>query len=86
MSHDAIAQGGTYDFQRDVPNEKFYDAYVRAANYAVGVYMAGAGYSLPSTLFLAKLYALKNSTNYNAQDQEHWIKRGWADGKSGVWR
>jgi hypothetical protein len=86
MGHDAIAQGGTYDFQRDAPNEKFYDAYVRAANYAVGVYMAGAGYSLPSTLFLAKLYALKNSTNYNTQDQEHWIKHGWADGKSGVWR
>lgn len=39
----AIAQEGTYDFQRDVPRQKFYDPYVPAANYAVGVYMAGAG-------------------------------------------
>jgi hypothetical protein len=82
----AIAQGGTYDFQRDVIQQKFYYPYVHAANYAVGVYMAGAGYSLPATLFFAKLYALRNSSNYDAQDQLGWIKRGWRDGKAGIWK
>ncbi len=82
----AIGQEGTYDFQRDVVNQKFYQAYTPAANYAVGVYMAGAGYALDITLALAKLYALQNSSNYGAQDQLGWIKRGWRDGKSGRWR
>lgn len=39
----ALHHGGTYDFQRDVPRLKLYHAYIPAANYAVGVYMAGAG-------------------------------------------
>ena len=75
----AIAQEGTYDFQRDVAQQRFFDAYVHASNYAVGVYMAGAGYSLEATRSLAKLYALRNSKNYKSQDQL--IKRGWKDGK-----
>lgn len=85
-AHVAIAQEGTYDFQRDVAQQKFFDAYVHASNYAVGVYMAGAGYSLEATRTLAKLYALRNSKNYNSQDQLNWIKRGWKDGKAGVWK
>jgi hypothetical protein len=82
----AIGQEGTYDFQRDVANQKFYQAYTPAANYAVGVYMAGAGYTLDTTLELAKLYALRNSRNYGTEDQLEWIKRGWHDAKSGRWR
>jgi hypothetical protein len=82
----AIAQGGTFDFQRDVSQQKFYHPYVHAANYAVGVYMAGAGYSLPVTLALAKLYAFGNSSNYDVQDREDWIRRGWNDANSGRWR
>ena len=42
LAHAAIAQEGMYDFQRDVAEQKFIDAYVHASNYAVGVYMAGA--------------------------------------------
>jgi hypothetical protein len=42
----AIAQGGQFDFQRDTAALKLYKAYIPAANYAVGVYMAGAGYTL----------------------------------------
>jgi hypothetical protein len=41
---------GTYDFQRD--NGSFYSAYTNASNYAVGVYMAGAGYSRTTQPFL----------------------------------
>jgi hypothetical protein len=81
-----IGQGGTYDFQRDVPNLKFYHAYTNSANYAVGVYMAGAGYALSVTLLLAKYYAWEHSANYNVQDREKWITRGWEDGNAGVWR
>ncbi|MGH7047876.1 MAG: hypothetical protein ACREE2_15970 [Stellaceae bacterium] len=86
QGHAAIAQGGTYDFQRDVKQQKFYDYHTPAANYAVGVYMSGAGYSLSATLIFAKLYALRNSSNYDAQDQLGWIRRGWNDGEAGVWR
>jgi len=35
---------------------------------------------------LAKLYALRYSSNYHAQDQLGWIQRGWQDGKAGVWK
>jgi hypothetical protein len=84
--HDAIAQGGAYDFQRDVPHLKFYEAYEHASNYAVGVYMAGAGYSLQLTYLIAKYYALRHSSNYDAQDREQWIRRGWNDAKSGRWQ
>jgi len=57
----ALHQGGTYDFQRDpMP------AYANASNYAVGVYMAGAGYSLWETLRIAEAYAFFNSKNYNS--------------------
>lgn len=82
----AIAQGGQFDFQRDPEQLKLFRAYIPAANYVVGVYMAGAGYSLPATLVFAKLYALRNSSNYDSQDQLGWIKRGWHDAKAGIWK
>jgi len=44
-----LEQYGTYDFQRDKTTNSFFDEYVPAANYAIGVYMAGAGYSLQAT-------------------------------------
>src|SRR5262249_29861167 len=82
----AIAQEGAYDFQRDAPRQEFYYPYVHAANYAVGVYMAGAGYSLETTKVFAKLYALRHSSNYDARDQLGWIERGWTDAVRGRWR
>jgi hypothetical protein len=82
----AVAQEGIYDFQRDVSNKLFYSAYTPAANYAVGVYMAGAGYSLSETLSIAKLYAFEHSSNYSIQDRDDWITRGWTDAHSGRWR
>ncbi|HEY3908301.1 MAG TPA: hypothetical protein VGM07_00245 [Stellaceae bacterium] len=53
----ALAHGGTYDFQRDPTTGHFHDAYENASNYAVGVYMAGAGYSLSGTEFFVEAYA-----------------------------
>lgn len=85
-AHNAIAQEGTYDFQRDVQSQKLYRGYIPAANYAVGVYMAGAGYSLLETLSLAKIYAYGHSSNYKSQDREEWITRGWQDAIMGRWK
>jgi hypothetical protein len=42
----ALHQGGTYDFQRDPIRQETQPAYANASNYAVGVYLAGAGYPL----------------------------------------
>ena len=49
----AVGQFGTYDFQRD--NEIFYSAYTNASNYAVGVYMSGAGYSYHATVVIGHI-------------------------------
>ena len=57
----AIGQGGKYDFQRDPARKTFYRAYVNAANYSAGVYMAGGGYTLKQTRAAATLYAFWNS-------------------------
>jgi hypothetical protein len=73
----AIGQGGTFDFQRDPAQGLFYHAYKNAANYAVGVYMAGAGYSLADTFELAQAYALVNSSNYGDPKPRNWITLGW---------
>lgn len=42
----ALQHFGTYDFQRDSATNIFYLSYKPAANYAVGVYMKGAGHTL----------------------------------------
>jgi hypothetical protein len=84
--HAAIAQGGQFDFQRDTTALKIYKAYIPAANYAVGVYMAGAGYTLAETLVFAKAYAFGYSSNDSAQDREEWIQRGWNDAAAGRWK
>ena len=73
----AIGHFGTFDFQRDGDN--FYTAYADASNYAVGVYMAGAGYSLKNTIFIGKFFARAFSSNAGVKAQEDWWTRGWND-------
>lgn len=82
----ALKQGGTYDFQRNVIRQEAYPAYAHASNYAVGVYMAGAGYSLWWTLHLAETYALFHSSNYGDKEQKEWTTRGWQDATAGRWK
>ena len=77
----AIGHFRTFDFQRDGDN--FYTAYTDASNYAVGVYMAGAGFTLQDTILLGKLFARAYSSNAGAQSQEDWRKRGWNDASAG---
>ena len=52
----AIGQFGTFDFQRDEAAGVLYNKYVNASNFAVGVYMRGAGFSLWETKILGELY------------------------------
>ncbi|MGE3784595.1 MAG: hypothetical protein AB7H71_17875 [Alphaproteobacteria bacterium] len=82
----AIGHGGKYDYQRDPAKKEVYDAYVHAANYSAGVYMAGAGYTLEDTLALAALYAFRHSSNYSTTSRFEWITRGWLDANAGTWK
>jgi trimethylamine:corrinoid methyltransferase-like protein len=61
-------------------------SYIGAANYAVGVYTAGAGYSLQQTLDIAETYAFYDSSNYNSQNQKDWTTAGWNDATAGRWK
>jgi hypothetical protein len=64
----ALQQFGTYDFQRDKATNTWFFEYVHAANYAVGVYLAGAGtgYINPSPLpksMLSSIHQTHLTTN-----------------------
>ena len=78
----AIWVNGTYDFQRD--NGNFYSAYTNASNYAVGVYMAGAGYSYDATISIGTFLANIYSSNPDRKTQQVWWTRGWKDATDGV--
>jgi hypothetical protein len=84
----ALQQFGTYDFQRDKATNSFFDEYVPAANYAIGVYMAGAGYNLAETYVLAQGYAMLYSSNWYKywSRGRPWIKSGWEDAHAGYWK
>jgi hypothetical protein len=82
----AVAQGGIYDFQRDPTEGLFYDVYTNASNYAVGVFMSGAGHSLSATKAAAEAYALFYSSNYGSRKPLYWIGRGWKDAAAGRWQ
>jgi hypothetical protein len=86
MIRSALAHGGTYDFQRDPATGLFHDAYTNASNYGVGVFMAGAGYSLSGTEFLAESYAFLFSSNFGSGRTMKWIARGWHDATAGDWK
>ncbi len=78
----AIWVNGTYDFQRD--DGSFYSAYTNASNYAVGVYMAGAGYSHHATISIGSFLANSYSSNPGRKTQQAWWTRGWNDATDGV--
>jgi len=77
----AVGQAGTFDLQRS--HGVFYSAYTPASNFNVGVYMNGAGYSIPSMLALGVGYSLRHSSNPVAPDQlRYWLK-GWITAEEG---
>ncbi len=78
----AVGHYGTYDFQRnggagELDANTFYPAYENASNYAVGVYMNGAGYSLGETHDIAEIYAMMRSLNFGSAAQAQWQTKGW---------
>jgi hypothetical protein len=81
----AIGQFGSFDFQRRDGN--FYSAYTDASNYAVGVYMAGGGYSLPETLAIGTYYSVTHASNWDSGFTYHvkWWTKGWTDATNGSW-
>jgi hypothetical protein len=75
----AIGQGGTFDFQRlDASKGIFYSKYIDASNYAVGLYMYGAGYSESEMVSVAGAYSLRHSTNPMSDQLPFW-QMGWRD-------
>jgi hypothetical protein len=78
----AVGHYGTYDYQRD--EGVFYSAYTDASNYAVGVYMAGAGYSFDATIAIAGFVANLQSSNAGSERQSGWWTRGWNDATNGT--
>jgi hypothetical protein len=64
----ALEQFGTYDFQRDRATNTWFSKYVHAANYAVGVYMAGAGYGELASVKIAQTWGFfTSSTRYSSE-------------------
>ena len=73
----AIGQFGTFDFQRQEDKKLFISEYTNASNFAVGVYMRGAGFSLEDTKFFGGLYAHIKSSNAGDPNQSAWWTMGW---------
>jgi hypothetical protein len=79
-----VWQYGIFDFQRNMgggPNTLgeniFYSAYTNASNYAVGVYMNGAGANLWLTLSFASFAADAGSKNAGTPELREWQTLGW---------
>jgi hypothetical protein len=76
-----LGQNGPFDFQRSAqdyyPGGDYYPSYRLASNYAVGVYMNGAGHWLISTEAAGEWYAFKHSGNFGDPLQSQWWTNGW---------
>jgi len=84
----AVGHYGRFDFQRDAKTDTFFHPYRNASNYAVGVFMAGAGYTREMTGFISESFASRYSSNYltDMAERKEWTNRGWDDAHAGVWK
>lgn len=82
----ALEHFGTYDFQRDKEWNTWFKEYADVSNYAVGVFMAGAGYGRDPTVIIAQTYAYFRSINSYDERAIAWTRRGWDDAHRGLWR
>ncbi|TWB39022.1 RHS repeat-associated core domain-containing protein [Nitrospirillum pindoramense] len=78
----AVGHGGMYDFQRN--GQSFIRAYTYASNYAVGIVMNGAGYSLSQTMDIAGGFAGMFSSNAGDPAQVSAWTNGWNAAQSGA--
>ncbi len=74
---------GRFDFQRNYNDKAFISQYTNSANFAVGVYLAGAGYSLESALAIAGGFAKMFSSNAGDPNQVKFWTLGWEAARSG---
>lgn len=81
----AIGEVGKFDFQRRENQKLFIKNYTDASNFAVGVYMRGAGFSLEQTKFIAGLFAHTMSSNAGAPRQSVWWINGWSAADLGMY-
>jgi hypothetical protein len=79
----SVGHWGTFDFQRDPSMNQFTGAYTNAANFAVGVYMHGAGYGRSTTLAVAGGFALLRSSNAGDPNQAKYQAMGWDAANAG---
>jgi len=84
----AVGHYGLFDFQRDGQTNTNYSAYKHASNYAVGVFMAGAGYTRQGTIDISETFASLFSSNYEKDkfERKYWTSRGWDDAHFGAWK
>lgn len=86
----AVGQYGKFDFQRNRGaglqppggTNTFYPAYTDASNYAVGVYMNGAGYPVDDMRIAGETYAAMHSKQVSPNAEAMWI-RGWNAAQAG---
>ena len=77
-----MGQNGTYDLQRS--GGDVYTAYANAANYAVGVYVYGAGYSQTSMYIIGQAYGFFKSSNFGNNNWPQWWNNGWNAANTGL--
>ena len=82
LMEQCIGHFGTFDFQRDTVKKQYIRNYADASNYAVGVYMNAAGFSLEDTFRLGDKYAGERSAELMKKQHLMWT-RGWNDANSG---
>ncbi len=75
----AVGRGGTFDYQRvsSGGGTTFLPAYTNAANFAVGAYLYGAGYSRQDAFNLPYTFAMTMSSNAGSIDQSTYWMAGW---------
>jgi RHS repeat-associated protein len=86
-----IGQYGPYDYQRNqgqgnlAPARNVFQlAFTDLANFSVGTYMRGAGFTLFGTDIAGWIYAKRNSSNFGTKSQPQWWANGWNDANATI--
>lgn len=80
-----VGHFGRFDFQRDAAGKSYVKGYANASNFAVGVYMNAAGYSLATAIYIGKIYAAITHSSGSIEKKVAWWIRGWNAANSGMY-
>ena len=80
---DDVGHLGKFDYQRDYKKREFISPYTDAANFAVGVYLAGTGLSYDEAMKIPTQFANLFSSNAGDPAQRKFWDLGWQAAKSG---